>query len=393
MKLLEAITAPFKKIRATQKMIAGWIKWSKQIKPTKKFHELPTPSAPDYSKLECWAAHPEVPNKSSFAPEGFQDNQANAKADVFFVNPTTYFGKESWNADLNHIVSKEFVDEAIMAGQASVFNGACRIFAPRYRQATFYSFLEGGKNARQALELAYSDVAAAFDYYMEHYNNGRPFFIAGHSQGALMCFRLLEEKIDKTELWKQMVAAYPIGFQLPMDKFGDTLKNLKPSENATDSNCVIAWDTYVADGQPQHARDKAEIWYPTEDGKGKWVRRAKKKVLGVNPLNWKRGLGIVSKENNLGAAGVAYPNSRFNWDGMWGDEPLGLDAKGITKPEPGAVEAEIRADGFLYISQPTNRAFRLMVMPGGNYHNYDYALFYMNYRKNVIDRLEAFLKK
>ena len=30
-------------------------------------------------------------------------------------------------------------------------------------------------------------------------------------------------------------------------------------------------------------------------------------------------------------------------------------------------------------------------MPGGNYHNYDLGLFYMDVRDNVAERLEAYL--
>ena len=156
------------------------------------------------------------------------DAWKNGEVDVFFIYPTLSFSKLNWNAPLNHAGTNELVSEMIMSGQASVFNSCCRIFSPKYRQATFYSFLGAGKNGRKALELAFDDCLKAFDYYINHFNKGRPFFLAGHSQGALHIMRLLDERIEETDLAKRMVAAYPIGFWFPIDKFGNTLKTIKP---------------------------------------------------------------------------------------------------------------------------------------------------------------------
>ena len=64
-----------------------------------------------------------------------------------------------------------------------MFNRECRIFAPRYRQTQFVGFVMDPKECRGAFELSYSDVKRAFEYYIVHYNDGRPFFLASHSQG------------------------------------------------------------------------------------------------------------------------------------------------------------------------------------------------------------------
>jgi len=47
-----------------------------------------------------------------------------------------------------------------------------------------------------AFELAYRDVKAAFLYYLEHNNSGRPIIIASHSQGSTHAKRLLKELFD-----------------------------------------------------------------------------------------------------------------------------------------------------------------------------------------------------
>ena len=82
-------------------------------------------------------------------------------ADVFFIHPTTFIGPGDhtsfldpssmdwgrivaemvaapWNADLDDSVLNRRTDQQPVLYQASVFNGSCRVFAPRYRQADHY---------------------------------------------------------------------------------------------------------------------------------------------------------------------------------------------------------------------------------------------------------------
>ncbi|MCZ3230209.1 DUF3089 domain-containing protein, partial [Acinetobacter baumannii] len=83
-------------------------------------------------------------------------------------------------------------------GQASVFNEAGAIWAPRYRQATFGAFLTDRKAAEEALQLAYGDVQAAFDRFLDEIGPDRPIILAGHSQGALHLTHLLKDRIAGT---------------------------------------------------------------------------------------------------------------------------------------------------------------------------------------------------
>lgn len=377
------------------KEILGWRYFAKKIKPEGNFEDFPTPAAPDYAVLDNWAAHPKKESKASLVPKNTtcQDRQATAKVDCFFVHPTTYFGGPSWNQPPDYTQANEIVDEIHISGQASVFNGCCRIFAPRYRQATFFSFLGAGDNGRKALELAYTDVERAFDYYLQHENNGRPFILAGHSQGSLHLFRLLEEKIDNTPLAQKMVAAYPLGFRLPMDKFEEgVFKTLKPNNAATDIGVIIAWDTYLKTATI--SEDAVEIWYSTPDGTGRWENRFGKIPLTVNPLSWKRTTEIIAANQNLGA--VHFETNRkklFDFVHVMGDEPLGIETIGLSAPYKAEVGTQVGGDGFLLISKPVNKLFRKLLLPGGNYHNYDYALFYMNIRQNVEERVAIYLKQ
>jgi len=350
------------------------------------------PSPPNYSSRQSWASHPEVKSKSNFVPLGVEATpEKDLKADVFFIHPTTFFGNKSWNASLNHPVANTIVDEIIMPGQASVFNSCCRIFAPRYRQATFYSFLEGGKNGQQALNVAYSDVARAFDFFIKNLNDGRPFFIASHSQGTVHAMRLLEDKIDKTDLVKRMVAAYTIGFEFPKVKFEKDLKNIKPSQSATDIQCVIAYDTYIEGAKPLTALDRTQLPFSNEDGTWGWKKRAKLATFSTNPISWESNTELANASQHLGAVNNEYSRSNFKLDSLLDKEVAEIETARLSSPYENEVSARCGDDGLLYISKPKHRQFRLMLLPGGNYHNYDYALFYMNLRKNAEVRLEAFL--
>jgi hypothetical protein len=60
-----------------------------------------------------------------------------------------------------------------------------------------------------------ADAFAAFDYYINNYNNGRPFILAGHSQGSNVLVYLLAKYMKAhPDVQKRMVAAYVIGYSV-----------------------------------------------------------------------------------------------------------------------------------------------------------------------------------
>jgi len=401
MSIFKNIKTQISKVKNKAEKVGKWVSFAKQVRPSKDFNENRLPSPPNYSSRQSWAAHPEVENKSSFVPLGVEKaTLEDLKADVFFIHPTTFFGNKNWNASLSHPVANTIVDEIIMSGQASVFNSCCRIFAPRYRQATFYSFLEGGKNGQKALDVAYSDVARAFDFFINHLNDGRPFFIASHSQGTVHAIKLLEDKIDQTDLVKRMVAAYTIGFEFPKVKFEEDLKNIKPSQSATDTQCVIAYDTYIDGAKPLTVLDRTQLPFSRRDvGTGKkdgtweWKKRANLATFSTNPISWKSDNELVDASQHSGAVNNEYVKSNFKLDSLLDKEVAEIEAARLSSIYKNEVSVRCGEDGYLYISKPKHRQFRMMLLPGGNYHNYDYSLFYMNLRENTKERLEAFLKK
>ncbi|MGI9138952.1 MAG: DUF3089 domain-containing protein, partial [Sediminibacterium sp.] len=147
---------------------------------------------PDYSNLIYRAAHPNKKDPSDSLPSIISKQyQPVDRADVFFIHPTTYLDSTKpygWNASFKDMKTNIYTDYSTILNQASLFNIAGRVFAPRYRQAHIKSYSPLGHadtlKAIAAFELAYQDVKLAFEYYMKNENIGWHIIIASHSQGS-----------------------------------------------------------------------------------------------------------------------------------------------------------------------------------------------------------------
>jgi len=143
--------------------------------------------APDYSRPESWAAYPGVPSHADEVPAGMA-RAVGSGTPVFFVHPTTYLAPVIGNASFESGSDIERrVDDAVLRFQASVFNGCCDIFAPRYRQASLRAITTNTPEAYAADELAYGDVARAFERFVQIHPRGA-FILASHSQGSIHDF-------------------------------------------------------------------------------------------------------------------------------------------------------------------------------------------------------------
>lgn len=330
--------------------------------PRPPFDIAQAPPAPDYGDRSAWAADG---GDAGAGPAGVMENYPESrKADVFFILPTSYFSSERWNQPIDDAQTIGRTDSGSIRNQASVFNLCCRVYAPRYRRVTLGGFLCPSPSSRAAMDLAYSDVKRAFQYYLAHYNHGRPFIIAGHSQGSRHARRLIEEEIDGTKLRSQFVAAYLVGNWIEEAWFA-RLKTIRPCERADDTGCVLTWNTLAegADAQAQREAFARHSGAPPEF--------ANESFVCTNPLTWRRSAETAPPE--LGIGGWIYGD---------GSRPRKFD--------PALVST--RCDnGALFVSTPRGIAYRVGILPGGDYHNYDYQLAYMNIRKNAKTRVGAFV--
>ena len=168
---------------------------------------------PDYSKEENWAY---------FALGEGKD------VDLFLICPTVDT-KDEYNMSMDdEEVKKSFFGALNM--ERGIYEDHTRMFAPYYRQAAMKIYDLSREEREQYLELAYKDVSAAFSWYLENENDGRPIVIAGFSQGADMCYRVMKEFFADSALQDQLVATYAIGW--PMTE--ETDKSLNAGACFTD---------------------------------------------------------------------------------------------------------------------------------------------------------------
>ncbi len=334
--------------------------------PAKPFAAMAKPPAPDYKDNAAWLVWPDRPSNADVIPKGIDGTKARDPAvDVFYIHPTTYLSNAAWNArfDEGGETGKQ-LEFGPLQYQASVFNGCCRIFAPRYRQATISTFLSVAPDSFRAYDLAYGDVLRAFDFYMMTQNRGRPFFIASHSQGSLHATRLLRERIaNNTELKQKLVAAYVVGASLPVSEVP-----LPVCESAQQTGCIVGWNstsprTLLAFGRGVMITYNSGAYKPV--GLQTW--------LCVNPLSWTRA-GNSPPVANKGALPGVKP----------GDATPSVIA-GVT-----GTRCD-RGRAVVFIPPEKRTGFVDLLTKFGSYHNHDYNLFYASVRQNALDRTNAYL--
>ena len=323
------------------------------------------PPPPDYALPASWASGPAGPGASASLPVGASPAASRAPVDVFFVHPTTSRSATLWNEDIANAEANRWVDASTIARQASVFGGCCRIFAPRYRAAT-YKALMNNTHRDPAFELAYGDVERAFVWYMANQNHGRPFIIAGHSQGALHIANLLQRRIDGTPWQRQMVGAWIIGINLAEGEFGLKYKQVQPCDTPAQTGCVLQWNSILPSADLATAASRSQSTFVAKYGDVPG-----KLTLCINPLTFDRAKPAAPASAAKGAV-----------PGAPGFGPL-------APLRPHAVAA--RCDSGMLVVEPA-AGLGLDPLPGGVMHYHDYGLFYADIRANANLRVKAFLK-
>ncbi|QPQ56209.1 DUF3089 domain-containing protein [Allosphingosinicella flava] len=314
----------------------------------------------EYRPASMWIARPDIAdNPALWLPEGFEERAPARNASVFFIHPTSYLDRSRWNSPLEDADSQQRA-RLFVRSQASVFNGAGDIWAPKYRQATFGAFLTRREDAAMALDFAYRDILAAYEEFIRQAPAGRPIILAGHSQGSLHLTRLLAERVKGSPEAGRIAAIYIVGWpvSIPVDlpRFGF------PACAAPDqSGCIVSWQSFA---EPADTDMVTDI-YEASDSRS----RAGTPMVCTNPLTGAAG----------GAAGAAANSGTLRPNGDLSDATL----------VKAAVPARCDGRGFLLIGKDAPD-LGPYVLPGNNYHVFDYALFWANARADVGRRLAAF---
>ena len=326
----------------------------------------PVEEGPDYTDAATWIARPDLPgDPSQWLPENYDRSvdSATGNAAIFYIHPTTYLRNDRWNAPLDDIASR---DRAALftRSQASALASAGQVWAPRYRQAAYGAFLLDSKDAQFALSLAYGDLLRAFDQFVKEAGD-QPIILAGHSQGALHLARLLKERIAGKPVSERIVAAYVVGW--PVSTAADLPALGLPACSADDQpGCLLSWMTFGEPNNPDLVLKSFEGSAGLAGGD-----RRREDMLCVNPLTGTKDGDAPTAAN----PGTLVPTA---------------DLSAATLA-PGRVGA--RCDNGLLVINGDIPALGPYVLPGNNYHVYDYALFWGAIRDDARRRAAAFSKQ
>jgi len=303
---------------------------------------------PHYEDLHYWAAHPWKWDPSDSVPRPLRNSHIkDSTVDVFFIYPTTLTDRNDmrWNAAIDDSLLNAKTDYSTILLQASAFNEQTRIFAPRYRQAHYRAFTtHDSAKASAALDLAYEDVKASFEYYLKNLNHGRPVIIAAHSQGTIHAGRLLKDFFEGKLLMNKLICAYLIGMPVAENYFS----SIPYCKDSLGTGCFVSWRSF----KKGYAGDP-------------YILQEKYKSVVVNPLSWTRGTEYVPASKNKGAVLL-----KFNKIGK-------------------GVSAQVH-DNILWTAKP--KFFGNIFLTKKNYHIADINLFYVNIREDVKRRIGLFWK-
>ncbi len=204
-------------------------------------------------------------------------------ADVFYVYPTVSAisfadNDSSWFAD---ITLPEVREEANGNQRFNkMLYGKYNFYAPYYRQMIFEAYQQPTHVLDSLAQIAAKDINDAFQYYMVHYNHGRPFFLMGHSQGSQMLIELLKKGMTE-EQRKLMVAAYCIGYHVSAEELAAYPEALKPATDSTMQGLVV---------------------FNSVTDTTAFGRVSRGDVVGINPTTWTMAKDTIPAEFHLGMA-------------------------------------------------------------------------------------------
>lgn len=205
-------------------------------------------------------------------------------ADIFYVYPTVATVSFADN-DSSRYDDITRADVREQSSHNQRFNKMLfteyNFYAPYYRQLIFEAFRQPDSCVSVLLEVPIADVEAAFQYYMEHYNQGRPYFLMGHSQGSIMLVELLKHGMTDAQR-KLMVAAYCSGWKITEEELAAYPEKLVPATDSCGAGTLILFNS-VTD-----MKGVSPLFENT--------------VVGINPLSWTTDTCFAGKEAHLGMA-------------------------------------------------------------------------------------------
>ena len=290
----------------------------------------------------------------------------NKSVDVFYLYPTAW-QKSAGDSNICEINNPSMLIGSALAfnRQATAFDSVANIYAPYYRQVdiVYRMSLSLEEGEKVVAGIPTKDAIAAFDYYIKHYNNGRPFILAGHSQGSNVLNYLLAIYMkENPQVYARMIAAYVIGYSVTSEYLTQN-PHLKFALGPDDTGVIISYNTESPDVVP------GTNVVLTPGG------------IAINPISWTRDETPATADKNLGSILL---NSN------------GTVAAGIPIPVMNFADARVDITKGVVICStvdvnkwsPGNSIF-----VRGVFHSFDYPFYYYNIRANAANRIVKYFGK
>ena len=337
--------------------LAGWFLRDQVFQtfqdPGEPFQTYTPPPGADYAEADGWFASGEFSNEEQAA--------------IFFVHPTTYTGGSNWVAQLDKDSAVEAVVSNVLPNYAAPFANSGVLFAPRYRQASLYTFMNNREDSVLARLFAYGDVRRAFASFRSRAGEDRPLILVGVGQGGQHVLGLLlDEFADDDTLRERLIAAYVIEAPVPLDLFDSRLSEIPPCETPEDVRCVFAYSyaTQSEDARIRILTERLMSWTPEGrldfvDGRG---------LLCVNPI--------------LGARTTNYASARLHRGGVNAE---GLPPDATPAPVTSQTGAQC-GEGILFVEEPRYAGLRRPSRLAEDYRFPPFNLFYEDLRLDAARR-------
>lgn len=287
----------------------------------------PIPAQPDYADSIQWYIR-----------------DRGSEADLFYVI-STETGDHMMGADTCHFADTR---DPYLRGRMkhemhavdSFYSGRLNYYSPYYRQVSMQSWATESV-AMARIPLAMSDCIRSWDYYITNMNKGRPFILAGFSQGAHAVVEILKRMPDS--IAARMVAAYPIGYKVTREDTA-ACHHLRPATGATDTGVTINFNSVKS--------PEFEISVVSAGN-----------IFCINPVNW--------RTDTLSTPVILY---------------------GRKKNDTLSVRLDSESRLLLIEGYQNDKPMSVIGKPG-NYHHMELKFYYPYICQNMADRVAAFLKR
>lgn len=326
------------------------------LDPGEPFQTYTPPEAPDYADAASWYLRPAADPESE-------------EPAVFYVHGTTFNGGSDWNAPLGDEDAADRVLQSEIPNYAGPFREIGPLYAPRYRQAALYTFMNNREDSVLAREYAAVDVRRAFNAFLSDIGDERAFLIAGDGQGGLHALHVVMARIAASEdLRARMIAAYLVETPVALEVFTDVLADIPPCAEPDSVRCVVAYASARADEESRIRilTERSQTWTP------------------AGRLALTQGRGLVCVNPILGARSTDFAPARLHRGGAAAD---GVEGDTLPPIQTGQTGAQC-VDGVLMTEQPSSPALRRPDRLGETFRTPPYNLFYEDLRLDAAHRAE-----